>query len=72
MVNERDGSFKPKSVLTVHEVAEYLRLSDATIYQMARNGVIPVCRMGRSWRFKKDAIDDWLTQASLKSKENFD
>jgi excisionase family DNA binding protein len=48
------------TIMTVHDVADYLRLSEATIYQMARQGRIPVSRMGRTWRFKKERIDEWL------------
>jgi excisionase family DNA binding protein len=48
------------SIMTVHEVAVYLRLSEATIYHMAREGRIPVLHMGRTWRFKKETIEEWL------------
>jgi excisionase family DNA binding protein len=50
-------------IMTVHEVANYLRLSEATIYQMARTGRIPVYHMGRVWRFKRVDIDTWLTKS---------
>jgi len=48
------------SVLTVHDVAEYLRLSEAKVYRMAREGRVPAFRLGKSWRFRKDSIDDWM------------
>jgi excisionase family DNA binding protein len=48
------------SIMTVHDVADYLRLSEATVYQMARTGRIPGSRLGRTWRFKKENIDAWL------------
>jgi len=48
------------SVLTVHDVAEYLRLSEAKVYRMAREGAVPAFRLGKSWRFRKDLIDDWM------------
>jgi excisionase family DNA binding protein len=44
-------------------------LSEATIYQMARQGRIPVLRMGRTWRFKKEFIDDWLETSTQKEKK---
>ena len=47
-------------MMTVHDVAEYLRLSEAKIYKMAREGHVPALRMGKKWRFKKDLIDDWI------------
>ena len=47
-------------VLTVHDVAEYLRLSEAKVYRMAREGRVPAFRLGKSWRFRKDLIDEWI------------
>ena len=47
-------------VLTVHDVAEYLRLSEAKVYRMAREGRVPAFRLGKSWRFRKDLIDEWM------------
>ena len=68
---EKDGKIRLfTSIMTVHDVAEYLRLSEATIYQMARAGRIPVLRMGRTWRFKKENIDAWLDFAFEKEKKS--
>jgi excisionase family DNA binding protein len=63
---EKDKGFNRSisSIMTVHDVADYLRLSEATIYQMARTGRIPVLHMGRIWRFKKENIDDWLDKSA--------
>ena len=47
-------------ILTVEEVAAYLRLSTATIYRMAQTGEMPAKRVGRSWRFSQTLIDDWF------------
>jgi PTS system nitrogen regulatory IIA component len=54
-------------IMTVHEVANYLRLCEATIYQMARTGRIPVYHMGRVWRFKRADIDTWLNSSENKN-----
>ena len=40
-------------ILTVEEVANFLQLSEATIYKMAQDGKIPAKRVGRSWRFSQ-------------------
>jgi len=53
-------AFSQAVVLTVHDVAVYLRLSEAKVYRMAREGSVPAFRLGRSWRFRKDLIDDWM------------
>jgi excisionase family DNA binding protein len=47
-------------VMTTQEVAVYLRVSTATVYRLARAGQIPATRVGRSWRFHRRLIDEWL------------
>jgi excisionase family DNA binding protein len=47
--------------MTVHEVADYLRMSKAKVYRLVKERAIPVVRIGRSWRFRKDLLDDWLS-----------
>jgi excisionase family DNA binding protein len=47
-------------IMTVHDLAVYLKMSDANIYRMARAGSLPVIRIGKTWRFKKEMIDAWL------------
>ena len=47
-------------IMTVHDVAEYLRLSEAKVYKMANEGRVPALRIGKTWRFKKELIDEWI------------
>ena len=54
-------------IMTVHDVAHYLRLSEATIYQMAQEGIVPAIRIGKSWRFKKELIDEWIRRKTVVS-----
>lgn len=51
-------------ILTVRDVAGYLRLSQAKVYRLAREGSLPVFRIGKAWRFRKDLLDEWLVQQS--------
>ena len=51
-------------VMTVKDVADYLRVSEAKVYRMALASQIPAFRIGRSWRFKKEQIDEWIIQKS--------
>ncbi len=60
MRNQIQGSALDTGVLTVHDVAVYLRLSEAKVYRMAREGRVPAFRLGKSWRFRKDLIDEWI------------
>lgn len=47
-------------VLTLDEVADYLRLPKETVERQASRGKIPGRRIEESWRFLKKAIDSWL------------
>jgi excisionase family DNA binding protein len=55
-----------RDIMTVQEVAEYLRLNEMTIYRLARKGEIPALKVGRTWRFKKELINEWFRQAAGK------
>jgi excisionase family DNA binding protein len=50
------------TIMTVHHVAKYLRLSEAKIYRMARTGGLPAFRIGKTWRFNKRSIDEWIRE----------
>ncbi|PKL14000.1 MAG: DNA-binding protein [Spirochaetae bacterium HGW-Spirochaetae-8] len=47
-------------VLTLQECSLYLKIAESTIYVLARKGKIPCQKVGRNWRFSKDALDRWL------------
>ena len=50
-----------REIMTPREAAEYLSVHVRTIYRLAKNGDIPGRKVGGSWRFKKDALDEWLS-----------
>jgi excisionase family DNA binding protein len=49
--------------MTTRELAGYLKLHEITICKYAANGEIPAIRIGRVWRFDKEAIDEWIIRA---------
>ena len=49
-----------RAVMTVDEVAEYLRIPRASVYKLAQRGRIPCQKVGRHWRFRREAVDRWL------------
>jgi len=49
----------PPSVMTVTELADYLRIHQTTLYRLLKNGKIPAFRVGSDWRFSKEQIDQW-------------
>jgi|Deesub1362A_J573_1020465.scaffolds.fasta_scaffold82926_1 excisionase family DNA binding protein len=60
------------TIMTVKELALYLRLHESSIYRMCQAGKIPAYKVGRGWRFRKEEIDKWLAQQSDKRIENKD
>jgi len=53
-------SFEMPLVMTVEEVAQYLRIPQSSVYRLAQRGRIPCQKAGRRWRFHREAIDHWL------------
>jgi excisionase family DNA binding protein len=51
---------KLNTVMTVEEVSNYLRIPRSSIYTLAQDGRIPCQKVGRQWRFHREAIDEWL------------
>ena len=49
-------------LMNTEEVAKYLRVSRSLIYRMAREGQIPALKVGRKWLFRKETIEQWLSQ----------
>jgi PTS system nitrogen regulatory IIA component len=47
-------------IMTVQEVAEYLRVSERTIYDWAAKNQIPCGKLGTTWRFKRAEIEQWV------------
>jgi len=47
-------------VLTIDELAAYLKVSKSTLYKLAQNGDLPGQKVGKHWRFRRDIIDQWL------------
>ena len=47
-------------VLTIEELAAYLKISKSTLYKLVREGSLPCKKVGKHWRFHKNAIDEWL------------
>jgi len=58
-------------VMTVHEVAEFLKVTDRTIYRLASEGKLPSFKVGGSWRFCRADLVKWMAeQAAAGSEES--
>jgi len=53
-------SDRPDEILTIDEVAAYLKAGKRTVYRVASNGKIPAFKLGGTWRFRRAELDQWI------------
>ena len=58
-------------LLTIHELAVYLHLDDATVGKLVSSGKIPAIQVDKQWRFKRQAIDQWISDQLVGDDESF-
>jgi len=51
-----------EEIMTLEEVAKYLKVKQQTIYTWAQDGKIPAAKLGKEWRFRKPVIDRWFNE----------
>lgn len=49
-------------IMTIREVANYLKLNEKTTYRLVSDGKIPGFKVGGAWRFRKAEIDRWIEE----------
>lgn len=47
-------------ILTIDEVATYLKAGKRTVYRLAASGKLPAFKLGGTWRFRRDDLDQWI------------
>ena len=57
-------------ILTLKEVAEYLKLAEKTAYRLAAEGKLPGFKVGGSWRFKRQDMEAWIVEQTEGRKSN--
>jgi excisionase family DNA binding protein len=50
-------------VMTLAEVADYIRVHRSTVYRLAKDDRMPATKVGNQWRFRRDLIDKWLAES---------
>lgn len=55
------GTLVQGEILTIKQLAEYLMVSEKTVYRMLDRNQLPAVRVGAQWRFRRQDIDQWLT-----------
>jgi len=58
-----DSTIEMTPILTVENVAEYLRVHPSTIYRLLKQKRIPAFKLGSDWRFNRESIDRWRLDA---------
>lgn len=59
-------------IMTLEEVAGYLKLKPQTLYKWAQDGNIPGTKIGKEWRFRKSIVDQWIDSGIHLSPGGFD
>jgi excisionase family DNA binding protein len=60
-------SYPRPRVLTVRELAGYLRVHQATVYRLLREQKLPAFRVGSDWRFNREEIERWMIEEQKRS-----
>lgn len=55
-----------RQLMTLEEVAEYLRIGKRTAYGWAKSGRLPAFKVGGTWRFDRVDIDEWVDEQKRK------
>ena len=53
-------SDKPDEILTIDEVAVYLKAGKRTVYRLAASGKLPAFKLGGTWRFRRGDLNEWI------------
>ena len=53
-------------ILTLEEVAAYLKAGKRTVYRLAQKGEIPAFKLGGTWRFRRSELDRWIAESISK------
>ena len=59
-------------ILTIDEVAAYLKAGKRTVYRLASSGAIPAFKLGGTWRFRRAELDQWIASRIGKAKIDVD
>ena len=58
-----DSKNETPLILTLENVAQYMRVHPSTIYRLLKRRQLPAFKVGRDWRFNRESIDRWRADA---------
>lgn len=70
LANIMSTSPSEAQILTIKQVAEYLKVTERTIYRLAAAKKIPAFKVGGTWRFARVDIDAWIKHQSQEGLES--
>lgn len=59
----------PDALLTLHEVADLLKVAEKTVYTMAQRRVLPAFKVRGQWRFKQTDLDLWIEERKAAARD---
>lgn len=59
-----------ETMMTVNEVADYLKISPTTVWRHCSDGTIPAFRVGRQWRIERQDLNGWIETMKKQQKES--
>jgi len=63
------GEVAVAEIMTVKELAKYLKMKEVTIYRCAQEGRLPGIKIRGQWRFDKNRIDQMIEKSSSRTGE---
>lgn len=69
MLTSTSTSISESEILTIKQVAAYLKVTERTIYRLASAKKIPAFKVGGTWRFSLADIDSWIKQQSMQVRD---
>ncbi|MGE4348849.1 MAG: helix-turn-helix domain-containing protein [Candidatus Berkiella sp.] len=57
-----------ETIMTIKEVAEFLKLNEKTAYRLVSHGKIPCFKVGGTWRFHRKKLEKWQKTVHIHSK----
>lgn len=65
-------SNQPDEILTIDEVAAFLKAGKRTVYRLAASGRLPAFKLGGTWRFRRSDLDKWIANRIGKATVDYD
>jgi len=58
----------PDEILTPKELADYIKVHEATVYRLLKRREIRGFKIGTSWRFSRPEVDEWIARMEIESR----